>query len=130
MKKSHSLHRGWVAAIVGAAGLILASTAAQACSVNLGRGWARGGGNGTLVMAKGGKNCGETLWVIPGARQANSLKVMSPPRNGRIVTRGGSFHYTPKPGFQGQDSFSLTGAGPDQAGTMITLTGNVAVTVE
>ncbi|MBM6581370.1 hypothetical protein ILT44_14335 [Microvirga sp. BT689] len=130
-KRPNSLGRGWAVAILGSACLIVASTAAQACSVDLGRGWARGGGNGTLIMAKGGKNCGGALWVNPGARlPVNSLKVVSPPRNGTIVTRANTFQYTPKPGFQGQDSFSLTGAGPDQTGAMTTLNGNFAVTVQ
>ncbi len=116
---------------LAAVGSIVTSTAAEACSVNLGRGWARGGGNGTLVMAKGGKNCGGSLWVNPDARlPVTTLQVTSQPANGRVTTKGNTFQYTPKAGFQGQDSFSLSGSGNDQAGGMTTLSGNVAVTVQ
>jgi hypothetical protein len=113
------------------AGLVTVSSAAEACTVENGRGWARGGGNGTLVMAKGGKNCGGSLWVIPEARlPVTSLQVTSPPASGRVTTRGNSYQYTPKAGFVGHDSFSLSGTGKDQNGDTVTLTGNIAVTVQ
>jgi len=103
---------------------------AQACSVDLGRGWSRGGGSGTLVMGAGEKACGGTLWVVPDARIAKAIAVTAAPANGKLTARGGSFAYTPNKGFKGADRFNLSAQGPDKSGAMTTLTGSVSVTVQ
>src|SRR4051812_34348108 len=73
---------------------------AHACSVDLGRGWSRGAGNGTLVMAAASKPCGGTLWILPDARlAAKTVAIIGGPANGKVTANGGSFAYTPNKGF-------------------------------
>jgi len=110
---------------------LLTAEAAWACSTSVGRGWARGGGSGTITMAKGGKACGSQVWVDPGARlPVTRLSVTSQPANGRVAIQGNTFSYTPRTGFSGQDSFALSGSGKAATGEQANLTGTISVTVQ
>lgn len=127
------MRHSWTAPVLVCLGVLVSDAAAPAfaCSVELGRGWARGAGAGTITMVKGGKNCGAQMWTVPEARlPVATISVTTPPSNGRLTTKGNAFQYTPAPGFQGQDSFALSGTGRDQTGASVTLTGRVSVTVQ
>lgn len=42
-----------------------------------------------------------------GKRALLESKVVSQPKNGRVSLSGATWHYTPKPGFSGRDTFTI-----------------------
>jgi hypothetical protein len=104
----------------------------SACQVEIGRGWnSPGGGTGTIEVARNAGPCTGTLLSDPDMnRPADSITLTARPQHGRVEVEGGSFRYTPTPGYSGDDSFGLRASGPRDAGGRNELQGTIRVTVK
>lgn len=100
------------------------------CQVSLGRGWANSTGQGSIIMRNTGQPCVGTLSSDPAAGiVVDTLRVVSPPRNGVVSVNAPRFSYTPNPGYVGRDRFELSAEGPLRGGRRIKLGGEVTVQV-
>jgi Bacterial Ig domain len=61
----------------------------------------------TIVMHVTGDGSSCTLTPRVGQGQAQTIKVVQPPKNGRVEIAPPSAVYTPAPGFMGGDTFEL-----------------------
>lgn len=100
------------------------------CQVTLGRGWANGTGQGSIVMRNTGQPCVGAISSDPEAGIfVDTLRVVSQPRNGAVSINAPRFSYTPNPGYVGRDRFELNAEGRLRGGRRITLGGEVTVQV-
>jgi hypothetical protein len=126
--------RVWVWSVVVGATLIFstsytAATAEIECKIDLGRGWSSGTGAGKLTVKNNQKRCGDTMYVVPENRiPVDTIQIVKPPQNGTVTIEAPKLFYTPKPGFVGQDRFTLSAEGPADRGR-VKLMGEVTVQV-
>ena len=109
----------------------VASTAYAQCEGGLGRGWARGQGNGQFTMSGKDKACdtgfGNFYDKADKATPATDVTLTREPKNGKIGIAKTGVIYTPNPGFKGQDKFCTRSTAQSVPGQ--NLSGCITVTV-
>lgn len=102
------------------------------CSGGLGRGWARGGGEGRFEMPASDGACPipYPAFIDDSTDErtpATEIGLTRAPASGQLGRTAGGMVYTPTPGFTGADQFCIRNSTPEVPGQ--TLSGCITVTV-
>src|SRR5712691_2223527 len=108
--------------------LLCPFTAQAACNANFS--FTFGQATSGFMTTGSGEACAASAVRTAGTTVIKSVKVVSPPKNGSASAGSNGVTYRSKPGYKGSDAFTFTIFGDGKAGTNVTATIQMSVTVQ